>query len=284
MTPDFRNICSGVTLRGGYISRRAFALSIWTTDHEYQLVALADLYPGQWTTIATALTDKTGIPFTGDQVRHKRQRLQEATEAFERAGTVPQDEQDFAPIAVPRETYVGPRLAFFDLETTDLKGNFGRLLAGCIADSWGNITTFRYTDYPGKTLIDDSGLAVALRDELEKYDEWVSWNGKLFDVPFLNARLLRAGEAPLRKDRIHVDLMYYAKGQFTRLGSARLENVSRFFRTGNAKTPLTPEVWALASAGDKAALEEIVEHCQADVLVLRDVYSHLKAHLTVKHR
>ena len=217
-------------------------------------------------------------------VRNKLRRLTEATDAFERAAVVPHDEQDFAPVAVPKETYVGPRLAFFDLETTDLKGNFGRLLAGSIADSWGHVTTFRYTDYPGQTLIDDSGLAVAIRDELERYDEWVSWNGKLFDVPFLNARLLRAGQAPLRKDRIHVDLMYYAKGQFTRLGSARLENVSRFFRTENNKTPLTPELWALASAGSTHALEEIVEHCEADVLVLRDVYSHLKAHLTVKHR
>jgi uncharacterized protein YprB with RNaseH-like and TPR domain len=180
--------------------------------------------------------------------------------------------------------YIGPTMAYFDIETTDLKGNFGRMLCASITDAFGNTETYDYTTYPGVNSIDDSGLAAAFRDALEKYDIWVSWNGKLFDVPFINARLMRRGLAPLRKDRMHIDLMYYATGQFMRMGSRALNNVARFFRSDHQKTPLDPEIWALAGTGDKESLDFIIEHNIADCLVLRDVYAHLRKHITVIHR
>ena len=180
--------------------------------------------------------------------------------------------------------YVGFDICFFDLETTDLKGNFGRLLAACGVDGFGDLTTFRKDEFRSRTKIDDSRLAVAVRDYLERYDILVSWNGKLFDVPFLNARLRIAGERALRNNVMHLDLMYFARGQFVRVGSSRLDNVAKVFHCENQKTPLVAETWALATAGDAVALDSIVEHCQADVLVLRDVFRHLKPLVPGLHR
>lgn len=220
-----------------------------------------------------------GFSFTEDQVRSKLRRLH--------LNAAMEDIEPLDPITVPGVSsgdYIGLTFAFFDIETTDLKGNFGRMLCGSIVDAFGNVETLDYRDYPGSNLIDDSDLAAAYAERLEKYDVWVSWNGKLFDVPFVNARLMRKGKAPLRKDRIHTDLMYYAKGQFMRIGSARLDNVARFFRSPHQKTPLDPETWAMASAGDEDCLEKIIEHNIADCYVLRDVYAHLKQHITVMHR
>jgi hypothetical protein len=37
-------------------------------------------------------------------------------------------------------------------------------------------------------------------------------------------------------------------------------------------------------AGDLTALDKVGEHCEADVLVLRDVYEHLKPLIRNKHR
>jgi len=69
--------------------------------------------------------------------------------------------------------------------------------------------------------------------------------------------------------------MYYASGQAMRLPGRRLDLVAKFFHCENQRTPLTPETWADAAAGDKRAMREVVEHCEADVLVLRDVWEHL---------
>jgi uncharacterized protein YprB with RNaseH-like and TPR domain len=186
--------------------------------------------------------------------------------------------------AAPQGAFVGFETIFWDLETTNLTAIMGRLLACSFATSFGVVSTMRIEDYPGASLIDDGPLAVAIRDELEKADHWVTWNGKLYDIPFLNARLLKAGERPVRSDIKHTDLMYYSRGQFVRIGSSKLDNVSKFVESPNRKTPLDWETWQMAALGDKAAMDLVVEHCEADVLVTRDVFAHLKPHIRIVHR
>lgn len=174
------------------------------------------------------------------------------------------------------------RVTCFDIEATDLGANFGRLLCCSFVDLGSDqVETFRRDRVPwkGRKITDDARLAVAIRDRLEASDIVVSWNGILYDVPFINARLVAAGERPVRltKDNgvQHLDLMYYAGGQAMRLQGRSLERVSKFLHADHSKTPLTPEVWAEASAGDPESFESVVEHCEADVLVLRDVFPHL---------
>ena len=180
--------------------------------------------------------------------------------------------------------YAGFNMAFWDLETTDLKALMGRILACSVADVFGNVKTFRADETVRENIIDDRELAVMVRDYLEQFDILVSWNGKLFDKPFLNARLMEAGERPIRADLMHIDLMYYAKGQFMKIGSAKLDNVQRFLDSGTQKTPITWKEWQLAAAGDRKAMDTVVEHCEADVLVLREVFQELKQLVRVVHR
>ena len=173
------------------------------------------------------------------------------------------------------------RVTMWDLESSDLAGNFGRLLCGSFLDLDGEVETYRRDKRPwrSKEAADDSKLAIACRDRLERSDIIVGWNSILFDQPLLNARLLAAGERPLRvgeKHGIsHIDLMYYARGQSMRIGSSRLDSVAKFFHSPNQKTPLLPETWAKAVEGDRAAWNAIAEHCEYDVLVLRDVWHKL---------
>jgi uncharacterized protein YprB with RNaseH-like and TPR domain len=259
---------------------------LWTNDMDRALLATESSNEGAPASkLASILTEKLGWPFSEDQIRNRLRRIKAQIESGEKARVVSQDEQNFSLDEVPKDRYVGPRVAFFDIETTGLKAHVGRMLWGSIADSWGNVKNFSLKDYPGKTLIDDSVLVDTYARELEKYDgEWVSWNGKLFDCPFMNARLLKGGKPILRGDRVHVDLMYYSKGSSARVGTSRLAGVSEFFNTGNSKTPLDFDTWNLAMAGDLTALDKVGEHCEADVLVLRDVYEHLKPLIRNKHR
>jgi uncharacterized protein YprB with RNaseH-like and TPR domain len=125
--------------------------------------------------------------------------------------------------------------------------------------------------------------------ELGKYDILLSWNGILFDIPVLNARLAywqaQDGIGPRRVDpNMHIDLMYYATGRFNKLGRKSLQNVSEYFEVGSEKTPLRVRTWNGAMQGKPEDYAKIVEHCDRDVQVLRDVFPVLKQHIRNIHR
>lgn len=70
----------------------------------------------------------------------------------------------------------------------------------------------------------------------------------------------------------------------SRIGSSKLVNVQKFFKTADSKTDVDWDTWNLASMGDEKAMDYVVEHCEADVLVLRDVFNHLKPLVRTIHR
>lgn len=247
----------------------------WTPDADQRLLTLRREHPEASASQLADLLYEQGIDVSKDSVQKRLRRIAASTPPRKEAGLSVPDAGD---------GFVGIRTIWWDLETTGLTAIMGRVLCCSFADSWGNVKTFRYEDYPGTPIIDDGPLCVAIRDELEKAGHWVTWNGRLFDVPLLNARLLKAGERPLRKDIMHTDLMYYARGQFVRIGSSKLVNVSTFVESPHQKTPLEWETWQLAATGDKDSMDLVVEHCEADVLTTRDVFAVLVPHLTTIHR
>lgn len=178
------------------------------------------------------------------------------------------------------------KVVFFDIEATDLNANWGRLLCCSFADlDSDEVVTLRADErrFKGANAIDDSKLAVAVRDRLESADIIVGWNSKLYDVPFINARLVKASARPCRLAKnhgvMHVDAMWYAGGQSMRIGSKRLDTVSRFLGTEAEKTPIEAEAWVLAATGHKPSLDLVVEHCEADVKVLKAVFPSLAEHV-----
>jgi len=178
--------------------------------------------------------------------------------------------------------YVGPTIAYWDLETT--YSSQPRLLSGASVDGFGNLEVWDQREIVGREdWLNDRDMAVSIRDYLEGFDIICGWNSKLFDVPVLNGRLARWGERPLRA-QMHLDLMYYAGGQFMRIGSKALKSVSEFFDSPHRKTPLSPLIWDKADHGDEEMYDLIIEHNISDVWVTRDVYPHLKAHVRTIHR
>ena len=181
------------------------------------------------------------------------------------------------------------RIVAWDLETSDLKALMGRLFCcsfqPIVEGRHVPAYTFRADRAPWRARdpIDDSKLAVAIRDELEKYHLIVSWNGKMFDAPFLNARLLRVGERPLRP-QLHLDAMFYAGGVSNRIGSRKLDNVQRFLGLSEAKTPISWTDWQRAAIGDKRAFERVVIHNVQDVKVLAQAYWRLLPSVATIHR
>lgn len=165
-------------------------------------------------------------------------------------------------------------VCFWDLECTSLSGMIGHILCCSFKPLGGAVYTFRgdRKPYKGDRPHDDSRLAAAIRDELERYDIIVGHNSKLFDGKFLAARLFKAGLRP-REKRYHVDSMWAVRSSL-RI-SSKLENVQTFAGLQDKKTPVTWDDWADASAGHKGAMDEVVRHCEADVTVLEQAYERL---------
>jgi uncharacterized protein YprB with RNaseH-like and TPR domain len=179
-----------------------------------------------------------------------------------------------AAIDAKREASAEPthvlRCAAFDIETTSLNGTYGRLLCAC----------FKFSD-------DDEVITVRSRwmqDEPEALrktktlwdcaDIVATWNGKRFDVPFINARLMHYGMEPLTHQKMHMDLMYQQRK--LRFCGARLDNASKDLQANYAKYQVPGFRWPWAAQGDEEALNEIVHHCELDVLLTEEMFTKLR--------
>jgi uncharacterized protein YprB with RNaseH-like and TPR domain len=162
----------------------------------------------------------------------------------------------------------------FDIEATDLKANWGHILVACFLSlDGGDPVVFRLDDRALKNrrnLFDDRKLVVAVRDFLEDSFCWITWNGKMYDIPFLQTRLAMKDERPLTH-RMHLDLMYYARRPNLALHSTRLEVLVDTFKVGE-KTHMKPDVWEAAQRLDKEAMDYVVDHCTKDVESLKGLF------------
>lgn len=242
-------------------------MSKWTDAELTALASTAHLSGLDGYRAYKSLVPDTGKGFDGWEVKRRRIPSEVTARIIERA------QGQLGPVG----DFVGLSMAYFDIETTF--SNEPIMLYGAIADVFGNVTQFR----KGDDITDDSDLVRRYAGALEQYDVLVSWNGKLFDVPVIQSRL-GFHDLPVLRPQMHIDLMYYATGQFNRLGRKSLQNVSEYFEVSNRKTPLRIRQWNGAMAGKEDNYEAIVEHCDADVLVLRDVFPHLKRHIRTVHR
>ncbi|MEM2990230.1 MAG: ribonuclease H-like domain-containing protein, partial [Halobacteria archaeon] len=176
------------------------------------------------------------------------------------------------------------RITFFDLESTALNANWGRILCAAFAE-WDDtdlentsVDVFRRDrrPYRGDNLVDDSKLAIAIRDKLERSDIVVGWNSIMHDIPLLNARLRVIDEPPVKLGEKHatwhIDLMYYSTGSSMKIGGKSLRLISEFFGLPMKKLALDGDTWQLAAAGDSKALDLVVEHCIIDVKLTKGLW------------
>ena len=177
----------------------------------------------------------------------------------------------------------GPTWGIFDLETTKLEGHFGRLLCGSVLSYPAmEMVTHSWPNYEGDFSDgDDSKLAIAIRDEIEKHTISCGYFSKGFDIGFLNARLLYHGER-LLQPMLHHDPIWGFKGwRGVRIGSASMKNVAEYLGLPAKEAP-PKEVWVKAGMGNKAALDIIVSRCESDVRLTWDIAQYCLANRLLK--
>lgn len=168
------------------------------------------------------------------------------------------------------------RVAIYDIEATNLKGNFGFMLCGCIKFIDKDKIIVKRIDRSAnykKDRTDDSQVVREFADLLMSADCLVGHYGSKFDIPFVNTRLLYHGLRPMPKIP-HVDTWRVARNNLA-LNSNRLDTLTQLLGT-TKKTRIDGKIWIRATAGYADALKYIIQHCEADVRALEETYLKLR--------
>lgn len=160
-------------------------------------------------------------------------------------------------------------LAIWDLETNGLNADYGGLLCGSVKTVNGPIRTFAI-----EQLGNDRKVARELKAYLEGFDAWVTQYGKMFDVKFLNTRLLKWGLEPL-DPRPHIDTFFIVKTHM-KLSSASQAQILSFLGTTQQKYHIGPETWAEIGADFDEKMKVIVKRCETDVRGLEQGFHKIK--------
>lgn len=175
--------------------------------------------------------------------------------------------------------------AIFDLETSDLTGDKGIVLCGCIKSSTTKKMITIRTDETnpkwdeGKRGNDKESVK-QICEVLADHDVLVAHNGTRFDVPFLRTRLARWGMKRFPDIKI-IDPLSIAWRKL-RMTRNSLGNIADHIGVSDKKTPLDMSVWMDAVLnGSRGAMNKIVEHCIADVVVLEGVLDLVRPYVKV---
>ena len=172
----------------------------------------------------------------------------------------------------PRITTVDPRRAlYFDTETTGLGGGAG-VLAFLVGIAWFDEQLRLHAEqFLLRSPAEEAPLLEAFAERLEACELLVSYNGKAFDLPLLNGRMVMNRRAKL-PERAHLDLLHVARRLHKgRLGPCRLigleADVLGFERGPDiAGIDIAPRYAHFLRSGDESALEQVVEHNAWDVV------------------
>lgn len=173
-----------------------------------------------------------------------------------------------------------------DLETTDLDADRAAILCCSYESSEkpGKVRTIRQDEtnplWRKGVRGDDKELVKQVNGLIRAHDVIVAHNGSRFDIPMLRTRALRWGLAPLKEVKL-VDPCTIAWRKF-KLRSNSLGRIADYVGIKDKKTPLDMSIWAdVMLNGSPAGMNKIVEHCEADIRVLRGVLDFVKPFIKV---
>jgi uncharacterized protein YprB with RNaseH-like and TPR domain len=169
------------------------------------------------------------------------------------------------------------KVAVLDIETTSLKSDFGIMLCAVIRTygSREDPKVFRINLSNPSLVEAEKEILIQLNEELTTYDGLITYFGNRFDIPFIRTRALYHGIQPLKKTK-SLDL-YFTVKRVTNPSTRRLERINQILQVSNPdaspdKTKLGLIEWNnVVLNRDNSALDYIVTHCIADIMILENV-------------
>lgn len=145
----------------------------------------------------------------------------------------------------------------------------------CVAAKWIGEPDTMYAE--ARTLRSERAMLLKVKSWLEQADFLVGHNAKAFDLPKLNAAMLRNGILPPARPRV-IDTLLIAKREF-RFTSNRLDALAKVLGCSPKSEHATfvgHELWAETLKGNPDAWAEMQAYCRQDVLVTEEVYLKLR--------
>lgn len=179
------------------------------------------------------------------------------------------------------------QFAIVDIESTGLKSDKGFVLCAGVKGLGqpAKVIGLHTEGFGPSRYQRDKKVISALRTEMLKYDGWITWNGLLYDLPFIDDRLTICGLPPIEKRFARgLDVMWMARTGKSTLTSSRLDWVAKTLKCPYKKTPLDM-VPTWQDAEEEAAhnfregrdnYNQIVDHCEWDLQVTEWVYNKLR--------
>lgn len=164
------------------------------------------------------------------------------------------------------------RVGFLDIETSNLKANFGIVLCWCILADDDTL----YQDWLTRKDVlsgnEDKRVVSSCIDTLRTFDRVVGHYSTYFDIPFLRSRAIIHGlDFPKHGELFHTDVWRMAKTKLC-LHSNRQDVIAESLQGKTIKTRISHPAWRQAMMGNEAAAAEVVRHCQCDVKDLKKNY------------
>lgn len=119
------------------------------------------------------------------------------------------------------------------------------------------------------TAEDDSRVVKSLYDLINQADIIVAYNGRNFDIPYMNQRFLVYGFNPYVPVHI-VDPYETAKSVF-RFSSNKMDHIATELGLQN-KIKTDFDLWKGCVRGNKKSLEDMLKYNKQDVVVLEEIY------------
>lgn len=186
----------------------------------------------------------------------------------------------------------GLKIGYLDIESDGLKADFATMLSWCIKEKSGEVAYDIVTKDELFTGQGDVRILQSLVAEMQKYAIIVTYYGTGFDLPFIRTKAMhynlyfpgyvnevyenRSGATLVKSypELFHFDLYYTVKAKMC-LSRKSLANVCEYLGI-DGKTPLKGSTWVKAKYGDAAALQEVLDHNIADVVILEQLHDRLE--------
>lgn len=162
------------------------------------------------------------------------------------------------------------RKAFIDIETSNLKANFGVILTWCIKAIGDTGLTYDYITHDDiETGTADKRIVQTLVNTIWMYDRLVGQYSTYFDIPWIRTRALH-WDIPFPEYGMlwHSDTWRMAKNKLC-LHSNRQDSIAQAVQHKSLKTRLNPDTWSKVLFGSKkqrtTLIKEVLKHNEMDV-------------------
>ena len=162
---------------------------------------------------------------------------------------------------------------FLDLETTGLAGGTGTW-AFLLGAGWVENHQFRIRQYFLRQPSEERAVLLHFTRSFQNFHTLITFNGKSFDLPLINARQVLTRVHPILNPSTHIDLLHCArrfwKERFPSCSLQSLEqHLLQYLREGDILGEEIPGVYFdYLRRGETARLKQVFEHNRLDIITM----------------